>query len=181
MIKTQNAIFTDLKSLIETALATADIAGWLVAQNYNPTQGHWNQPSIIMHRVRTEQYGAVGQRYRIKDDKFFMDMLESKEVTLQIDAISPRDLTGAKNKWESADIINFLRLYFSGPFGVKALKEKGYALAEKIRVVDEPTFQNEHDVMEYNPNLQIKLFYTDIQTQEVPALSAVEFKGIKGV
>lgn len=180
MIKTQNQIFTDLKAIIDSALATAEITGWLVAQNYNPTQGHWNQPSIIMHRVRTEQYGAVGQQYRKEEDKLVLDVVESKEVTLQIDAICPRDLTGT-NKWEAADIINFLRRYFSGPFGVAALKEKGYALAEKIRMVEEPTFQDEHDVMEYNPNLQIKLFYTDIQTQEVPALTAVEFKGIKGV
>ena len=124
MIKTQNQIFTDLKALIESALATAEITGWLVAQNYNPTQGHWNQPSIIMHRVRTEQYGAVGQQYRKEEDKLVLDVVESKEVTLQIDAICPRDLTGT-NKWEAADIINFLRRYFSGPFGVAALKEKG--------------------------------------------------------
>lgn len=172
-------VFTDFKALIETALSANDITGWLVAQNYNPVQGHFTQPVLIMHRVRNEQYGAVGQHYDIAAGKFYLKTTETLEVTIQVEAIAPRDLTGSST-WEANDVIEALRRWMSGPFGTKAIRTKGYALAEKIRVIEEPTFVDENETFEYNPNMQVKLFFTDVEQQEVPALDAVENQGIKG-
>lgn len=172
-------VFTDFKALIETALAAKGITGWLVAQNYNPVQGHFTQPVLIMHRIRNEQYGAVGQHYDATSQKFYLRTTETHEVTLQVDAIAPRDLTGASN-WEANDVIDALRRWMSGPFGTKAIRAKGYAIAEKIRVIEEPTFVDENETFEYNPNMQVKLFFTEVEQEEVPALDAVENLGIKG-
>lgn len=180
MIKSAMQTFADIKAIIDTELNRAGITGWIVAQNYNPVQGHWNKPTLVMHRVRDNQYGAIEQQYTITEDKLLLATKESHELTLQLDAICPRDLTG-QQEWGAADVIKFLRHFLSGPFGVAALKAKGYSLAEKIRVMEEPTFVDEHETYEYNPNMQIKLFYIDVQTQEVPALTAVELKDIKGV
>ena len=105
---------------------------------------------------------------------------ETHEVTLQIDAIKPRDLSGSASTWEANDVVNALRSWMSGPFGTKAIRAKGYALAEKIRVVEEPTFVDENETFEYNPNMQVKLFFTDVEQQEVPALDAVENQGVIG-
>lgn len=173
-------VFIDFKSILDAELERAGITGWLVVQNFNPVQGHWSKPTLVMHRVRADQYGAVGQHYTIEGDALMLETSESREVTLQIDAICPRDLAQQSN-WEAPDVIAFLRHFFSGPFGVAALKEKGYSLAEKIRTIDEPAFLDEHETYEYNPNMQIKLFYVDVQKREVPALTAVELKNIKGV
>lgn len=176
-----NQVFIDFKALIEKALEAKGVTGWLVAQNYNPVQGHFTQPVLIMHRVRNEQHGAIGQYYNVQEDKLFLVTKETHEVTFQVDAIKPRDLTGAAETWEANDVINALRSWMSGPFGTKEIREKGYALGEKIRVVEEPTFVDENDTFEYNPNMQVKLFFTDVEQEEVPALDAVENQGIKGV
>ena len=176
-----NQVFTDFKTIIETALTAKGITGWLVAQNYNPVQGHFTQPVLVMHRVRNEQYGSVGQYYNISQQKLYLLTSETHEVTFQVDAIKPRDLAGNLETWEANDVVNALRSWMSGPFGTKAIRDKGYALAEKIRVVEEPTFVDENETFEYNPNMQVKLFFTDVEQQEVPALSAVENQGIKGV
>lgn len=175
-----NQVFTDFKTIIETALTAKGITGWLVAQNYNPVQGHFTQPVLVMHRVRNEQYGAVGQYYNTANQKLYLQISETYEVTLQVDAIKPRDLAGSVNTWEANDVINALRSWMSGPFGTKTIRAKGYALAEKIRVVEEPTFVDENETFEYNPNMQVKLFFTDVEQQEVPAITAVENQGIIG-
>lgn len=176
-----NQVFTDFKALIEEALAAKGITGWLVAQNFNPIQGHFTQPLLVMHRVRSEQYGAVGQYYNVGNEKLYLQTNETHEVTIQVDALAPRDLAGAKTTWEANDVISALRSWMSGPFGTKAIRDKGYALAEKIRVIEEPTFVDENETFEYNPNMQVKLFFTEVEQQEVPALDAVENQGIKGV
>lgn len=176
-----NQVFIDLKALIETALVAKGITGWLVGQNFSPVQGHFTQPVLVMHRVRNEQYGAVGQYYSVTNDKLYLQTREINEVTFQIDALKPRDLAGTSSTWEANDVINAIRSWMSGPFGTKEIRSKGYALAEKIRVVEEPTFVDENEAFEYNPNMQVKLFFTDVEQQEVPALTAVENQGIKGV
>lgn len=173
-------VFIDFKSILDAELERAGITGWIVVQNFNPIQGHWNKPTLAMHRIREDQYGAVEQQYVADGEKLILETREIREVTLQLDAICPRDL-GQKSNREAPDVIAFLRHFFSGPFGVSALKAKGYSLAEKIRVIDEPAFLDEHETYEYNPNMQVKLFYVDVQKREVPALTAVELKNIKGV
>lgn len=175
-----NQVFTDFKALIEDALAAKGITGWLVAQNFNPIQGHFTQPLLVMHRVRSEQYGAVGQYYSVESQKLYLQTSETNEVTIQVDALAPRDLAGTSTTWEANDVISALRSWMSGPFGTRAIREKGYALAEKIRVIEEPTFVDENETFEYNPNMQVKLFFTDVEQQEVPALDAVENQGIIG-
>lgn len=175
-----NQAFIDLKVLLEKALLAKKITGWTVAQNYNPIQGKWTQPVLVMHRVRNEQYGAVGQYYSTANSKLYLNTKETHEVTYQIDALSPRDLSGTATTWEANDVISAIRNWMSGPFGTKELHDKGYALAEKIRVIEEPTFVDENETFEYNPNMLIKLFFMEVEQIEVPALTAVENQGIKG-
>lgn len=175
-----NQVFIDFKYFLEQALLAKKITGWIVAQNFNPTQGHWTQPVLVMHRVRNEQYGTVGQYYDINNNKLYLKTSETHEVTLQVDALAPRDLTGAATTWEANDVIGAIRNWMSGPFGTKVIRDKGYALAEKIKVIEEPTFVDENETFEYNPNMIVKLFFTEVEQTEVPALTAVENQGIQG-
>ena len=74
MIKSAMQTFADIKAIIDTELNRAGITGWIVAQNYNPVQGHWNKPTLVMHRVRDNQYGAIEQQYTITEDKLLLEI-----------------------------------------------------------------------------------------------------------
>lgn len=179
MRKSVIRIWIDLKELLEGALAFYKVDGWTVRQNFPPAKGNWPLPVLVMRRIRSVQYGAQGQIYRLNSQALLLGTRQCREDTFQIDALCSR-VPGTPTL-QGADLVGMLAEYFSGPFGVRALREKGYFLAEKINACEEPDYTDEHDVFEFNPFLQIKLFYVNTNETEVPAVNAAEFKGIKGV
>lgn len=180
MIKRTNQIWTDFKEILDNALAFCGVSGWTVRQNFAPVKGNWPRPVLVMHRIRPALYGAQGQKYISSNSALTLQTKQYMELTLQIDALCSR-VPGRPEQVLASDVIIILADYFTGPFGSRALKDKGYALAEKIRTVEEPEFTDENDVFEFNPFLQMKISYINTTEKEVPALDALEIQGVKGV
>lgn len=176
-MKKSAEIWANFKQIIEDALAQSQVPGWSVTQEITQDA---QQPALRARRIRSEQYGAQTQQYKTVQNQLTLITRERVVLTWQIDAVCP--VSGANApEWSAPDVLGLLRNYFSGPFGTAALRAKGFSLAEKIRFIDEITSPAPKESPETNPFLQMKLFYVNEDVYEVPALTAVENQGIKGV
>lgn len=166
MIKTENQIWADLKSLITRGLEAFNINGWQIRQLQQPVKITTLQPTIFMAKLNSPrigwQYSANGAAAAGVQHK------ESywQEIRFQISALKKRHPADISD-FTSSDALNALITWFMSRKGLSAIRELGYSTFRVSRL-EEPFFIDDSDTYERNPYFEFSLILNQSYSEEIP-------------
>lgn len=150
--KTENDIWADMVTLLNDALTAKSITGMTVMRSFQPIDVT-GKNLVLINKISSKRYGWRGRHDKVINntmkhiEKYFQEMRFQVSV---LKAINLADI----NETTAEDIANMLIDYLLSDKGLKKLRSKGYM---PIRIVDvrNPTFVNQTDNYQFNPNFDI--------------------------
>lgn len=172
--QTENQTWQKIITLVNMALTKAGITGWAVLQNYQPSQGTYTKPHVLIHKLMETYIGHL-QNPSFKSTGGG----QLTQWTLQIDAIRDREETDSADVMNGADVLQYIRFYFLSDEGARELRDQGFNVFF-INQAPEAQFKTENETYQLDPNITVNLVFKQNYEQPAAAIRAVN-PTIKGV
>lgn len=174
--KTENQIYKDFITFIQTALNSQSITGWDIKKLNQVIKTEDLKPCIFLQIISKKQQGAQ-YRKTILNKKSYKN---KQEVTLRFSATRRFKITDDTTTISAADILTKVKNYIQSLDGIKMLKAKGYAQYRASEVKNQ-SFINDDENIQLMPFFDCDYLYTDDFELSVNKLDSVRMKLIKGV
>lgn len=166
MIKTENQIWADLKSLITQGLNAFGIAGWQIRQLQQPVKITTLQPTVFMAKLNSPRIG-----WQYSANRALAAGVEHKEsywqeIRFQISALKKRHPADTE-EFTSSDALNALITWFMSREGLASIRALGYNTF-RISRLEEPFFIDDSDTYERNPYFEFSLILNQSYTGPIP-------------
>lgn len=168
-MKTENAIWKDLKDLITEGLQTFNIKGWQIRQLQQPVKITSLKPTIFMAKLRGPRIGWQYNKNENINNQVIHTEQFKQEIRFQISAIKKR-LPQDVDDFTSSDALNALITYFMSKEGLQAIRKKGYNIF-RIGILEEPFFIDDSDTYERNPYFEMSLIVNQSYSEVIPGVN----------
>jgi len=128
MIKTENQIYADLISLVNSALKNFDINGWKVCQLFQPSKFTETEPFVYVSIARTSRRGAQYSKEKIEDGKLVHTELFREEIYVNIGAFKRSCAGNNADTLGANDILKRILSWVISPDGIACIMQLGYAI-----------------------------------------------------
>lgn len=150
--KTENNIWVDMIALLNQALAAKDITDMTVMRANQPFDVT-KKSVVLISRINSSRYGWRGRKNKVINSQ--MTHIENyfQELQFQITVLKQAKINDIEDL-TATDIANKLVDYLLSNKGLESLRGLGY-MPLRITRVREPTFVNETDNYQVNPNFDL--------------------------
>lgn len=173
MFKTENLIYADLISLINTAIDSFEIEGWDVCQLMQPVKFTNPKPSVYIKILQTSLRGTQFTRRKKIDKDFVSYQAYKEEISIQVSAYRSRLIEDSVATVSSKDILNFISSWFVSPTGLMKIRDKGYEIYNPSEIKS-PVFKNDSE--NFNPLPSFNITFITEQNWNMPVNYISEYK-----
>ncbi len=174
--KTQNQIYKDFKTFIETALAAFQITGWHVKKLHQTIKTEDLKPSVYIQILRKHQAGA---QYR-KTGSYIKTYSSKQEVSIRVSASRRFLIEDTAETFNAADVLSKIKAYFQSLDGIKMFAAENYA-QYRASDIQEQSFTNDDENIQLMPYFDCDYLYTDSWQTPANRIDKVKINLIKGV
>lgn len=166
MIKSENQIWADLKSLITQGLNAFGIVGWQIRQLQQPVKITTLQPTVFMAKLNSPRIGWQYSANRSSEETVLRRESYLQEIRFQISALKKRHPADIGD-FTSSDALNALITWFMSREGLSAIRGLGYNTL-RVGRLEEPFFIDDSDTYERNPYFEFSLILNQNYTVNIP-------------
>lgn len=166
MIKTENQIWADLKSLITQGLAKFGLEGWQIRQLQQPVKITTLQPTVFMAKLNSPRIGWQYNKNVATASEVIHTEVYKQEIRFQISALKKRHPADIE-EFTSSDALNALITWFMSREGLASIRALGYSTF-RISRLEEPFFIDDSDTYERNPYFEFSLVLNQSYTGPIP-------------
>lgn len=177
--KTENQIYSEFKTFIETALIDFTITGWEVKQLYQTIKTEDLKPCIYISILRNNQKGSQYRENITQSEKYYKKYSNKQEISIRFQATRRRKIADTINTYNGIDILKYIRTYLQSLVGIKMMSLKGYAQYRATNIQNQ-TFTNDDENIQLMPYFDCDYLYTDSFANEINKINDVIEKEQKG-
>lgn len=149
-IKSENQIYADIITFINTALTNLNIQGWQVLQLKQPVKLTTIAPTIYVTCANKNRRGWQQRTYPKTTQDLKLKEKFIQEVDVQISALRRRELTDTVETLNSADVLEYIKTYMLNPNTIQDLRALGYIIYQPSNI-QSPDFFDDSDNFEFMP------------------------------
>ena len=170
-----NALISNIISLLNSGLNSIGQAGILVKQAYQPTQqGANTAPTLYLHKIADQRIGTVYRANVWDATSSTMVYTETQQyvTTFQISGLATQDPTQTSGLTAS-DIVNYAVYVMQSLATITALEALGVGVL-RVGDVRNPYFTDDRDRFEASPSFDFQLTHKQIITGTQPIITETE-------
>ena len=179
-LKTKNNIYSDFKTIIETALTSDNISGWDVKQLYQTIKTEDLTPCIYISVLRNKQQGSLSRSNKKANEKYYKNYSSKQEISIRFQATRRKKITDDTNTLNGVDILKRIKDYFQSLEGIQLFISKGYAQYRGTDI-QEQAFTNDDENIQLMPYFDCDYLYTDSFDRQINKIERITEKELKGV
>ena len=149
-LKSENQIYADIISFINSSLSALEISGWQVMQLKQPIKITEIEPTIYITATTKSRRGWQYRHYKDTLNGFKRTDGFKEQIDVQFSALRRRELDDTIDTINSADILEYLKTYMLNPYAIQDLRAKGYLIYQPSEV-QTPDFFDDSDNFEFMP------------------------------
>lgn len=172
---TDAQLFTVIIAALEAGLATAQVSGVLVAQNYQPTQqGVHDGMGLYVFKTGDVRRGSPRRWGELNDDQteFVHHELQQMETTFQVTAFSPQVPT-EPGRLSASDLANLAASILASDAFMDRLRPLNAGVL-RIAQLTNPQAMNDYDQNEAEPTVDFTLTHKRELRNGVPVAVSIE-------
>jgi len=150
LLKTENQVYKDIISFINSALSALEITGWQVMQLKQPIKLTEIKPTIYVTCTNKNRRGWQKRTYPFEDEKLYLKDTFIQEIDVQISALRRRGISDTENTQNSADILECIKTYMLNLYSIQNLRALGYTIYQPSNI-QSPDFFDDSDNFEFMP------------------------------
>lgn len=174
--KTQNQVYKDFKTFIETALAAFQITDWQVKKLHQTIKTEDLKPAVYMQILHKNQAGA---QYR-STGQYIKTYSSRQEIQLRFSASRRFLLEDTAETINALDVLSKIKAYFQSLDGIQMFAAENYA-QYRASNIQEQSFTNDDENIQLMPYFDCEYLYTDTWQTPARRIDKVQEKLIKGV
>lgn len=174
MYRTENQIYRDLITIVNTWLQANNITGWKCKQSYQTSLQNCTNKTILISRVYSRRLGLQGNsdEWDVANNQMVHTEKYRQETMYQFSFFNQRGAEQTVNDLTSSDIGNKLLSFFQSTTGIKAFSMLSYSIL-KIRDLREPFFKDDSQIYERMPNFDLTIWINQEETSIINTIDKI--------
>jgi len=167
------ALFTLIKSILDTSLAANDLDDVIVTQDYQAEQqGRMTARTLYLHKIADNRYGYPLKEDLFDDEDFIHRETNNQETTFQVSAYVPVN-PASTTELTAGDLAAIAAQIMQSDVALAALKAQNVGIY-RITQVRQIFIRNEYDRNEASPSFDFVLTHKRVFETRTPKVSSYE-------
>ena len=176
----ENQIYVDFKSFVETALNEFDIENWEVKQLYQTIKTEDLKPCVYITIIDNSNYGAEKRKNTKNNSKYYKNYSRYQIVKIRFQATRRKQIKDDTDTLNGIDVLKRINGYLQSLNGIKLLDKNGYSQFKGSGVQNQ-SFSNDDENIQLMPYFDCEFVYTDEFNLKLNIINKVIEKEQKGL
>lgn len=167
--KTENGIFKDFVTIINSAFTYFNIQGWQVRQLHQILNVNVLKPTIFLSIITNPQAGAQYRESKKINGQIIETHNTKQEVKIRFSAARKRLIKDDENTFNGIDVLDLILKYLQSPKGIELLKTFKYAQYRASDLTNQ-NFLDDSENIELMPFFECEYLYTNSWSDTIPEI-----------